>query len=196
MKNAAILFMIIGVVLVISTTAWSQRAGNVAKIQNGIVVSIRTVDLKDGDALKGAINGGAWGAILTRSSASSGRRDRNVAIGAIVGANRANNQRVEGRLYSVEMPGGEIIQVATEQTEIKIDDCVAVEQSGSNANIRRMSEAACYPTNADIMSDPRIIEEAQEEAAECVAAKEELINAESDEELDRAARKIQILCYD
>jgi hypothetical protein len=59
-----------------------------------------------------------------------------------------------------------------------------------------MPDAACNPSNAGIMSDPSIVAEAQEEAAECVNAKQELVNADSDEALDRAARKIQILCYD
>lgn len=190
------LVAVVGVLALGTADVWGQRAGQSAQIQTGYVISVRIVDLQDGDAIKGAINGGAWGSILTRSSASSGRKDRNVAIGAIVGANRARNQKVEGRLYTVQMPGGEQVQVATEQTELRIDDCVSVEQSGGNANIRRMPNAACNPANADIMSDPQIVAEAQEEAAECVAAKEELVNADSDEALDRAARKIQILCYD
>jgi hypothetical protein len=196
MKNFALFLVVVGIFALGSSTAWSQRAGQSAYIQTGYVVSVQIVDLQDGNAIKGAVNGGAWGSILTRSSASSGRKDRNVAIGAIVGANRAKNQKVEGRLYTVEMPGGEQVQVATEQTELKIDDCASVEQSDGNANIRRMPDAACNPSNAGIMSDPSIVAEAQEEAAECVNAKQELVNADSDEALDRAARKIQILCYD
>jgi len=37
--------------------------------------------------------------------------------------------------------------------------------------------------------------ELQEEAAECTAAKDGLLNAETDEQLDLAMRNIQILCY-
>ncbi len=46
------------------------------------------------------------------------------------------------------------------------------------------------------MQDPAIQEEMQEEAAECTAAKKELVAAETDEEVDRALRKISILCDD
>jgi len=44
------------------------------------------------------------------------------------------------------------------------------------------------------MNGPDIQEELQQEAAECAVAKEGLINAETDEQMDFAVRKIQILC--
>ena len=45
------------------------------------------------------------------------------------------------------------------------------------------------------MADADIQAEFQEEAAECSAAKDALVAAETDEQIDRAVRKIQILCY-
>ena len=45
------------------------------------------------------------------------------------------------------------------------------------------------------MQEPAIIEEMQEEAAECVAAKQELVDADSDAAVDRAYRKVQLLCF-
>ena len=45
------------------------------------------------------------------------------------------------------------------------------------------------------MNAPDIQAELQEEAAWCTAAKEGLVNAETDEQMDFAVRKIQILCY-
>jgi len=41
-----------------------------------------------------------------------------------------------------------------------------------------------------------MIEELQEEANECAAAKQELVDADTDEAVDRAVRKVQLLCYD
>jgi hypothetical protein len=89
-----------------------------------------------------------------------------------------------------------MIQIATEQTEIRVDDCVFVEEAGGTANIRRAPATACEPESQEVMKDAAIVEEMQEEANECAAAKQELINAESDEVLDRAARKVKLLCYD
>jgi hypothetical protein len=38
-----------------------------------------------------------------------------------------------------------MIQIATEQTEIRVDDCVFVEEADSTANIRRAPATACEP---------------------------------------------------
>ncbi len=100
-----------------------------------------------------------------------------------------------GRLYSVRAMDGTIIQVATEQTEIRIDDCVMVEESGGRANIRRAAQSACDAASQAVLNEPEIVAELQEEAAECTAAKEELVAAETDEQMEFAVRKIQILCY-
>jgi hypothetical protein len=157
---------------------------------------MRSVDLNDGNAIAGALVGGAFGAALTRSSKSSGRRDRNTAIGAVIGGAAAASKTRPGRVYSVMINEGTMIQIATEQTEIRIDDCVFVEEAGGTANIRRAPATACEPESREVMNDPAIVEEMREEASECAAAKQELINADSDEGLDRAARKVKLLCYD
>ena len=174
---------------------FAQRAGQSATIRTGTVTGMRSVDLNDGNALKGALVGGAFGAALTRSSKSSGRRDRNAAIGAVIGGAAAASKTQPGRIYTVTTNEGTMIQIATEQTELRVDDCVYVEEAGGTANIRRAPATACAPETQAIMSDSDIVEELQEEAAECAAAKQELINAETDAALDRAARKIQLLCY-
>ena len=174
---------------------FAQRAGQSATIRTGTVTGMRSVDLNDGNALKGALVGGAFGAALTRSSKSSGRRDRNAAIGAVIGGAAAASKTQPGRIYTVTTNEGTMIQIATEQTELRVDDCVYVEEAGGTANIRRAPATACAPETQAIMSDSDIVEELQEEAAECAAAKQELINAETDAALDQAARKIQLLCY-
>jgi len=191
----------LGSLLVLVTLAmpgadtFAQRAGQSATIRTGTVTGMRSVDLNDGNALKGALVGGAFGAALTRSSKSSGRRDRNAAIGAVIGGAAAASKTQPGRIYTVTTNEGTMIQIATEQTELRVDDCVYVEEAGGTANIRRAPATACAAETQAIMSDSDIVEELQEEAAECAAAKQELINAETDAALDRAARKIQLLCY-
>lgn len=156
---------------------------------------MRVVDLNNNDAIKGALVGGAFGAALTRSSKGSSRRSRNALIGAAVGTAAGASRRNEGRLYTVTTNEGTSVQIATEQTEIRIDDCVIVEEAGGSANIRRTTASACSPQSQSILMEPAIVEDLQEEAAECTAVKNEFINADSDEAMDRALRKIQILCY-
>ncbi len=182
-------------VMVFVTGALAQRAGEMATIRYGTVVSMQTVDLNNADALKGALVGGAFGAALTRSSKDSSRRRRNAAIGAVIGTAAGAANRQTGRRYSVRTNDGTVMQIVTEQTEIRIDDCVIVEEAGGSANIRRTALSACDVASQAIMNEPDIQAELQEEAAECTAAKEGLINAETDEQMEFAVRKIQILCY-
>ena len=177
-------------------SAFAQRAGQSITVRTGTVTAMRSVDLNDKSALGGALVGGAFGAALTRSSKGSSRRDRNAAIGAVLGGARAAASKRPGRLYSVQTNEGTTIQIATEQTEIRVDDCVFVEEAGGTANIKRAPATACDPASADVMDDADVVEELQEEAAECAAAKQALIDAESDEEIDRAVRKVKLLCYD
>ena len=185
-----------GCMLLATQHSFAQRAGQSATVRTGTVTAMRSVDLNDGNAVGGALVGGAFGAALTRSSKGSSRRDRNAALGAVLGASAAASKRRPGRIYTVTTNEGTAIQIATEQTEIHVDDCVFVEESGGTANIRRAPATACDPASQDVMQDAAIIEEMQEEASECAAAKQELVDADSDDAIDRAVRKVKLLCYD
>ncbi len=188
--------VVVAVCVMVSVTgALAQRAGQMASIRHGTVVGLKTVDLNNADALKGALVGGAFGAALTRSSKGSSRRERNAIIGAVLGAAAGAASRKTGRLYSVRINEGTVLQIVTEQTEIRINDCVIVEEAGGRANIRRTALSACEVASESLMNEPDLQAELQEEAAECTVAKEQLINAETDEQMEIAVRKIQILCY-
>ena len=194
--NRIVLSVAVAAWLMLSvTTALAQRAGQMATIRYGTVVGMQTVDLNNADAMKGALVGGAFGAALTSSSKSSSRRRQNAVIGGVIGAASGAAKRQTGRRYSVRTNDGTVIQIVTEQTEIRVDDCVFVEEAGGRANIRRAALSACEVASQPIMNEPDIQAELQEEAAECAVAKEGLINSETDEEMDFAVRKIQILCY-
>ena len=182
--------------IVLLGTAFAQRAGQASSVLTGTVTGAQSVDLNDSNAIKGALVGGAFGAALTSSNKGSSRKKRNAAIGAVVGGARQSNKTAPGSLYTVTIADASTVQVATEQTEIRVGDCVYVEQSGSSANIRRAPDAACAPAAQEVMQDPAMQAEMQEEASECVAAKQELIDAETDEATDRAIMKVQLLCYD
>ena len=80
-----------------SASALAQRAGQSATIRTGQVTSVQAVDLKDGNAVGGALVGGAFGAALSGTSSSSRSRNRNAAIGALLGGVAASNQTQQGR---------------------------------------------------------------------------------------------------
>lgn len=174
-----------------SSPVEAQKKGQAISIQHGKVVKIEEVKT-DTDAGKGALVGGTIG-LLTASGKSGKRKRRDAAIGAAVGAGatRAVEGSRKALAYTVETPTG-AISVVSDQTQIKKGDCVSIEQSGDRANIRRVSQEVCDPEAADVL--PELQEEFVEEAEECIAAKAQLVAAETDEAIDRAISKVHILC--
>ncbi len=172
--------------------AEAQKKGQSAKIQHGVVVGVEQVDLNDSKATQGAIIGG--GIALAASSGKSGKsKRRNTVGGAVVGGaigSKAGGKQM-GMLYTVQVTGG-ATKVVTDQTEIHMNDCVVVEETSQGANIRRVNPEVCNPASQDVVND--LQDEFQEEAAECAAAKAEVAAATTDEALDRAMKKVSILC--
>ncbi len=180
--------------LVPSTPSWAQTKGASVKIQHGTVTAARTITVKSGNnAAKGAILGGTLGLVANRSSSGKKRRKR-AATAALVGAaaGAATQKSQHAREVTVKLTGGTTMKVVTDQMEIHRGDCVVVEESGGRANVRRASETLCEPEAQSVVQELR--EELQEEAAECIAAKKDLLAAETDEALNRALMKIDILC--
>ena len=175
-----------------SNPVMAQKSGQSIQIQYGVVVASRYVQ-EQSNAGKGALIGGAIG-LYAGKGKSSGTKFRRTAAGAAVGgatASAAQGSR-DAREYQVQTATGAIV-IISDQTEIQVDDCVIVENAGGkNANIRRVASTYCDPASADVVADMQ--DEMIEEAEECLAAKEELSRAETDEAVDRALRKISILC--
>ncbi|MGD8440224.1 MAG: hypothetical protein PVG53_06795 [Holophagae bacterium] len=73
---------------------------------------------------------------------------------------------------------------------------ILVEEARDQANVRRADPTACEPESAAVMSSADVQEELQKEAAECLAAKEAMLAAETDEQFDLAKRKMDIFCND
>ncbi len=96
-----------------------------------------------------------------------------------------------GMMYTVQIPGG-AVKVVTDQTEIHMNDCVVVEETGQGTNIRRVDQNVCNPAAASVVKE--LEQEFQEEAAECAAAKAELVAATTAEQVELAMMKISILC--
>ncbi len=170
----------------------AQKSGQSIQIQYGVVVASKYVQEKS-NAGKGALIGGAIG-LYAGKGKSSGKKFRRTTAGAVVGgatASAAQGSRA-AREYQVKTATG-LIVIISDQTEIQVDDCVIVEKpGGKNANIRRVAATYCDPASAAVVAE--LQDEMLEEAQECVAAKQELSAADSDAAVDRALRKISILC--
>jgi hypothetical protein len=177
--------------------AGAQRAGQSMTVQTGQVVAAQAVNLQS-RAGGGVAVGGILGYAVTSSGQSSSRRARNAILGAAAGgviANRAQGD-LNGMEYTVQIASGTRIQVVTDQSGIKVGDCVTVEQAGSGtANVRRVSPALCEAARSNTV-DADIRAELTQAADMCLAAKERLLDADTDAEIQAAIRRVQILCDD
>jgi hypothetical protein len=179
----------------IAVPAWPQKAGQSVTIQYGTVTGSRQVDLNSGAVPAGAVVGGAIG-LASSGGKSSSKKARNTIIGAAAGGAIAGASQgsQKGMLYDVDIGSGARMQVVSDQREIRSGDCVAVEQAGDTANIRRVSAGFCDKASASAVQS--VASEARKDAEECSAAKQQLVDAMTAEEADLASRKIGLLCND
>jgi len=186
----------VAMALLTAPFAVAQRPGQNASISVGTVVKVEDINLKSQNAPAGALVGGMLAYHTTGDKRSSTTKWGRAAAGAVAGGAiaRAREGDLKGKVYTVDLGGGRLIQVVSDQTEIRQGDCVAVEEVNGQANVRRADRAACAPEAASVMSSPDVQEELQEEAAECFAAKEALLAAETAEQFDVAKRKMDIFC--
>jgi len=176
-----------------SVSASAQRAGQSVSVQYGTVTASKPVDLKSGAVPAGAVVGGTLGLVSAKGKSSS-KKARNALIGTAAGAAIASGAQgsTKGMLYQVDLGSNGLVQVVTDQTQIRIGDCVAVEKAGDTSNLRRVTGAYCAPANARAVAS--VADESAEEASECLAAKQQLVDATNAEQLELAKIKIELLC--
>ena len=176
----------------LSSPLMAQKSGQSMQIQYGVVVASKYVQEKS-NAGKGALVGGSIGLYAGRGK-SSGKKFRRTTAGVVAGsatASAAQGSRA-AREYQVRTSTG-VTVIISDQTEIAVDDCVIIETPNKgNSNIRRVASTYCDPASSDVVAE--LQDEMLEEAQECVAAKSELSAAATDDAVDRALRKISILC--
>jgi len=179
--------------LAIGDDVLAKKAGQSTKVQYGVVTASKEVDLSSNAVPKGALIGGTVGLLSTRRGPSRQHRTRNVIVGTTVGAavGSASSKGDTGILYDIKVGDG-MVQVVTDQTGIRVDDCVAVETAGETTNLRRVSADHCQQASA--ATETSGAGEAGGESKECQAAKQELVGATTKEQADLAVMKIKTLC--
>ena len=177
-----------------SATVVAQKAGQTSRVTTGKVEKAEPVSLQS-EAGKGVLVGGTLG-LLSAGGKSSSRKARNTIVGATAGgalSSSAQGSR-QGMAYTVRAVNGGSVRIVTDQTEVRVGDCVTVEESGKTANIRRVTATMCEP--ASQRAREAVADELQEEASECLAAKQQLVEANTSDAVDLALRKVKILCDD
>lgn len=168
----------------------APRVGQRTTIHFGTVRQVDEVRLQS-DAAAGAVIGGTIGLVASGGSRTA---PRNAILGAAVGAAAttvAQGDRT-GIAYTVAMLDGSTVRIISNQREIRVGDCVAIERVGETANIRREYPAFCARENQQAVQS--IQQDTEAAALRCEAAKEELVQASTPEAIDLATRKIDLLC--
>ena len=163
-------------------------------VNYGTVSSVTPVQLQS-NATRNATIGGLAG-LLTQARGSGTERLAGAAIGAAIGG--LGTKAAEGdnmaNSFVVDLNRGGTVKVVTEQTNIVVGDCVSVE-TGRHTNLRRVSPVQCNPPRQPHPTiDQQISGNEQGEANACHRAKEALLNATEESEVNARIRQVQVLC--
>lgn len=170
-----------------SSSGGSAR-GHELRIRYAEVVDVERVKMPSA-APAGAVVGGFTGLVLSRNKSTRSQVASGVggaALGAL--ATRALEGERLGYSYQLRFADSSISQFITEKGYLQRGDCVSVER-GEYANIRRVAKTLCEngPSTKIAQSHVR-------DAQQCHAAKDQLLAASTDEEIEAASRKVRIIC--
>jgi outer membrane lipoprotein SlyB len=159
-------------------------------VSYGRITAVRQVDIQNqGAQAAGTIVGGALGVASGSGQSRSNRALRGVG-GAAVGSRLAGAAGSSTGFEYTVLIGQNTIRMVTEQAGLRVGDCVSVERGTFN-NIRLADDARCAAAaNAAVPASARA------EADACAAAKDQLLNAATDADFDRAERRMRLLCGD
>ncbi len=175
------------VVLLGAAVATGEAFAQSTTIGYGRITEVRQVDLRNQSAANtGALIGGLSGVATGSGQSSSNRALRGVggaALGRRVGAAAGSTTGFE---YTV-LIGNQTTRIVTENAGLRVRDCVSVER-GSFNNIRLAPDERCDKASTTVSRDARA------DANACVAAKDQVMKANTDAEFERAERRMRLVC--
>jgi outer membrane lipoprotein SlyB len=171
------------------STAFFALEAVASTVSYGRITAVRQVNIENqGAQAAGTLVGGALGVASGSGQSRSNRALRGIG-GAAVGSRVAGAASgTTGFEYTV-LIGNQTTRIVTEQSGLRVGDCVSVERGQWN-NIRLAPDERCE--SARTAPAP----EDTGAAAACEAAKQQLLEANSDAEFDRAERRMRLLCGD
>jgi outer membrane lipoprotein SlyB len=171
-----------------------EALAQATSINYGRITAVRQVQLQNPDAqAAGALLGGIAGAATGSGQSGSNRALRAIGGAAIGGRVGSAAGSATGFEYTVLVGGTNTIRIVTEQAGLRVGDCVSVERGKFN-NIRLAADERCEAAAAAAAAAAAVPAQAEAAASACIAAKEQLLAAETDEEFDRAERRVRLLC--
>jgi outer membrane lipoprotein SlyB len=180
----------IGSIAVLAVLVSGEVSAQV-NVTYGRVTAVRQVDIHNpGAQAAGTVVGGALGLASGSGQSRSNRALRGIGGAAVGGGLGAAAGSSTGFEYTVLIGGTNTIRMVTEQSGMRVGDCVSIER-GSMNNIRLAPDARCEgPASAPAPASDRA------EADACLAAKDQLLKANTDADFDRAERRMRLLCGD
>jgi len=175
-------------VAVLSTSFFALEAV-ASTVSYGRITAVRQVSIDNqGAQAAGTLVGGALGVASGSGQSRSNRALRGIG-GAAVGSRVAGAASgTTGFEYTV-LIGNQTTRITTEQAGLRVGDCVSVERGQWN-NIRLAPDERCEAALT------RATPEDVGAAAACEQAKQQLLEANTDAEFDRAERRMRLLCGD
>ena len=177
-----------------SLSTGSVQAATIMSVSFGTITGVNQ-QARDtsGGAAGGAVLGGLVGLASGRGQSRSNRALRSLggaAVGSAAGRTMAQGTNM---VFTVDLVNGGTVRVVMDSGNFHRGDCVAVEQGGPSANLRRVSSEYCF-NNAAV---PRQYTAAiQREADQCAQAKQRLLDATTEEQVNTAAMVMNVLCQD
>ena len=174
----------------LGATLFALGAIAATTVNYGRITAVRQVNIENqGAQAAGTLVGGALGVASGSGQSRSNRALRGVG-GAAVGSRLAGAAGSStGFEYTVLIGGTNTIRITTEQAGLRVGDCVSVERGQWN-NIRLASDDRC---DARAGAAPA---SAVTEADACEQAKQQLLDANTDADFDRAERRMRLFCGD
>jgi outer membrane lipoprotein SlyB len=174
----------------LGATLFALGAIAATTVNYGRITAVRQVNIQNqGAQTAGTLVGGALGVASGSGQSRSNRALRGVG-GAAVGSRVAGAAGSStGFEYTVLIGGTNTIRITTEQAGLRVGDCVSVERGQWN-NIRLASDDRC---DARAGAAPA---SAVAEADACEQAKQQLLDANTDADFDRAERRMRLFCGD
>ena len=180
---------LVGSIALLGVAFVAGEAAAQTTVTYGRITAVRQVNIENqGAQAAGTIVGGALGVASGSGQSRSNRALRGIG-GAAVGSRVAGAAGSStGFEYTVLINNTNTIRIVTEQAGLRVGDCVSVERGQFN-NIRLADDAMCA-------ANARTPANAQAEADACVQAKQQLLDATTDADFDRAERRMRLLCGD
>lgn len=179
----------------------AQIAQAQARVQYGRITNVTPTTVTDSTGRNvGTVVGGTVGLVSGSGQSGSNRALRTVgggAAGRSVGNMATRSQAFE---YTVLIGGTNTVRIVSDQAGKRVGDCVSVEQ-GQFANIRLVPDSRCTPPPrpaaapaAAPVPAPAPVAADVEAATACEQAKQQVLDADTDEAFSLAERRMRLLC--